>query len=112
MIGCKWSTAVVGAIQRGVTRPGELERYIPGISTKVLMERLRKLLEYKLVVREDHSDVSLHVEYRLTSTGTRLAQIIEQVHALEAEHSALVTRGDRVKARARRGALRQGQAGL
>ena len=92
VVGCKWSAAVVGAIQRGVNRPGKLERYIPGISTKVLTERLRKLLDYGLVVREDHSEAAtLHVEYRLTPSGERLAGIIEQLHELQAEHAPAVT---------------------
>jgi len=86
VIGCKWSTAVLGAIQRGVNRPGKLERFIPGISTKVLNERLRKLLNYGLITKEDHSDQVLHVEYQLTPVGTRLANIIEQLHALGEAH--------------------------
>ena len=88
VVGCKWSAAVVGALQRGVTRPGQLERYIPGISTKILNERLRKLLDYGLATRTDLSEVSLHVEYALTPTGAKLAGVIEQLHALEAEHRA------------------------
>lgn len=91
VVGCKWSAAVVGALQRGVTRPGQLERYIPGISTKILNERLRKLLDYGLATRTDLSAVSLHVEYALTPTGAKLAGVIEQLHALEAEHQALRT---------------------
>lgn len=87
VVGCKWSAAVVGALQRGITRPGQLERYIPGISTKILNERLRKLLAYGLATRADHSATSLHVEYRLTPTGAKLAGVIEQLHALQAEHS-------------------------
>jgi len=86
VVGCKWSTAVLGAIQRGVNRPGKLERFIPGISTKVLNERLRKLLNYGLITKEDHSDQVLHVEYQLTPVGIRLANIIEQLHALSGEH--------------------------
>jgi DNA-binding HxlR family transcriptional regulator len=35
VVGGKWSAAVVAAIGRSVTRPGQLERFIPGISTKV-----------------------------------------------------------------------------
>ncbi len=89
VVGCKWSAAVVGALQRGVTRPGKLERYIPGISTKILNERLRKLLDYGLATRTDLSEVSLHVEYMLTPTGAKLAGVIEQLHALEAEHKAV-----------------------
>ncbi len=89
VVGCKWSTAVLGAIKRGVNRPGRLERYIPGISTKILNERLRKLSDYGLVRREDLSEATiLHVEYHLTAAGERLAAIIEQLHALQAEHDA------------------------
>lgn len=87
VVGCKWSAAVVGAIQRGVTRPGKLERYIPGISTKVLTERLRKLLDYGLVRREEQPGAVPHVEYRLTPVGQRLAGILEQLHTLQAEHA-------------------------
>lgn len=87
VVGCKWSAAVVGAINRGITRPGKLERYIPGISTKVLTERLRKLLAYGLIIREDYSGTVLHVEYRLTLAGARLATIIDQLHVLQKEHT-------------------------
>ncbi|MES2573176.1 MAG: helix-turn-helix domain-containing protein [Verrucomicrobiota bacterium] len=87
VLGCKWSAAVVAALGRGVHRPGELERFIPGISTKVLMERLRKLMDYGLAERAEYPGAVLHVEYRLTSIGSRLAGVIEQMRALEAEHS-------------------------
>lgn len=104
VVGCKWSAAVVGALQRGVVRPGQLERYIPGISTKILTERLRKLCDYGLIVRKDLSAAAtLHVEYRLTLTGERLAGIIEQLHALQTEHApatqALVSKTPRRTAR-------------
>lgn len=89
VVGCKWSAAVVGALQRGVVRPGQLERYIPGISTKILNERLRKLVAYGLATRDDRSAAALHVEYRLTPTGTKLASVIEQLHALQQKHDAV-----------------------
>ena len=87
VIGCKWSAAVVGALKRGINRPGKLEKYIPGISTKVLTERLRKLSEYGLIARSDLSAVAKHVEYHLTPTGKKLAKVIEQIHVLEEEHA-------------------------
>ncbi len=86
VIGCKWSAAVVAALGRGVHRPGELERFIPGISTKVLSERLRKLVAYDLATRTEIPGPVLHVEYRLTSVGQRLAGVVEQLRVLEAEH--------------------------
>ncbi|MET0261910.1 MAG: helix-turn-helix domain-containing protein [Rariglobus sp.] len=100
VVGCKWSAAVVGALHRGVTRPGQLERYIPGISTKILNERLRKLLDYGLATRTDHSALSLHVEYSLTPTGTKLAGVIEQLHVLGAEHLAAREPGAKETAKA------------
>jgi DNA-binding HxlR family transcriptional regulator len=96
VIGCKWSAAVVAAISRGVERPGQLERFIPGISTKVLSERLRKLLDYALITRTQHEDRALRVEYQLTANGRKLASIIEQLRDLDGEHA-----GERVASKRR-----------
>lgn len=87
VVGCKWSAAVVAAIGRGITRPGQLERFIPGIFTKVLNERLRKLLKYRLITREEFPGKVLRVEYRLTHTGRQLGKIIEQIRDLDEEHA-------------------------
>lgn len=87
VVGCKWSAAVLAAIARDVTRPGQLERFIPGISTKVLNERLRKLLDYELISRRELPGKILHVEYSLTTTGRKLAGIIEQLRDLEQSHA-------------------------
>lgn len=88
VVGCKWSAAVVAAIDRGVTRPGQLERYIPGISAKILRERLRKLLAHELVTRREIPGPVLRVEYALTPTGRKLARIIAQLQQLDATHTA------------------------
>ena len=87
VVGCKWSAAVMSAIARGVTRPGQLERFIPGISTKVLNERLRKLLDYALIAREETPGRIPRVDYRVTPIGRKLVAIIEQLGDLEEEHA-------------------------
>jgi DNA-binding HxlR family transcriptional regulator len=87
VVGCKWSAAVIAAIGRGVNRPGQLERYIPGISSKVLTERLRKLLDYGLITRHEYPGKVLRVEYRLTPTGRKLSAILEQLRDLDAKHT-------------------------
>jgi DNA-binding HxlR family transcriptional regulator len=69
VVGCKWSAAIVAALGRGVHRPGQLERFIPGISTKVLTERLRRMLAYGLITRTEYSELPLRVEYHLTPVG-------------------------------------------
>ncbi len=87
VIGCKWSAAVVAAISQGVKRPGELERYIPGISTKVLNERLRKLLAFGIIERTEHPGLPAHVDYDLTQAGEKLGGILAQLRTLNAEMS-------------------------
>lgn len=73
----------MAAISRGVTRPGQLERFIPGISTKVLNERLRKLLDYGLLTRAEMRERVPQVEYQLTRIGGKLAVLIEQLNDLD-----------------------------
>lgn len=83
VVGCKWSAAVVAAIGDGVRRPGELERYVPGISKKILNERLRKLRDFGLITRHEFPGRLPHVEYRLTERGSRLADILRQIRELQ-----------------------------
>jgi len=85
VIGCKWSTAVVAAVSQGVKRPGELERFIPGISTKVLNERLRKLINFGLLTRTEYEGLPARVDYNLTSAGHKLAGILAQLRAFNDE---------------------------
>lgn len=89
VVGCKWSAAVLAAIGRGITRPGQIERFIPGISRKVLNERLKKLIDYRLIVRADIPGKVPHTEYSLTITGTKLCSIIESIRNLDEEHDSL-----------------------
>lgn len=87
VVGCKWSAAVLAAVGRGVTRPGQLERFIPGISTKVLNERLRRLTDYGLLTRRESPGRVRRVDYDLTSTGRRLSKLIEQIRDLDEAHA-------------------------
>jgi DNA-binding HxlR family transcriptional regulator len=87
VVGCKWSAGVIAAIGAGVRRPGELERHIPGISTKVLNERLRKLLKFGLITRTEFPGLPARVDYNLTPTGKKLAKLLAQLLDLNDEHS-------------------------
>lgn len=84
IVGCKWSTAVVAAVSQGVKRPGELERFIPGISAKVLAERLRKLTAFGMLRRTEYAGLPARVEYDLTPLGMGLAGILAQLRELNA----------------------------
>ena len=83
VIGCKWSVSVLLALRDGVRRPGELERHIDGISTKVLGERLRKLQKYGLIARQRFAESPPRTEYRLTPFGEELTAVIERIRQLD-----------------------------
>ena len=93
VLGCKWTLRVLAAIRGGVVRPGALERDIAGISTKVLNERLRKLVRFGVVERRAFPEVPPRVEYRLTPFGRRFSRVLDAVEALEAESADRPVRG-------------------
>lgn len=85
VVGCKWSVSVLRAVAEGVSRPGALERYVQGISKKVLSERLRKLTAYGLLAKHVYAEVPPRTEYSLTQNGQKMISIIDQIKLLNDE---------------------------
>lgn len=85
VVGCKWSLKVIGLIKEGVNRPGKMKHAIKGLSTKVLNERLRKLLHFGVIEKRVFAETPPHVEYYLTDFGLRFTGILDSIHALEKE---------------------------
>ena len=85
VVGCKWSVSVLQAVAAGVTRPGALERYVAGISTKVLSDRLRTLTAYGVLIKQVYAEVPPRTEYALSPRGQKLVHILAQLHNLDDE---------------------------
>ncbi|NUP05999.1 MAG: helix-turn-helix transcriptional regulator [Polyangiaceae bacterium] len=85
VLGCKWSWTVLEQVHAGVRRPGQMERAIEGISTKVLNERLRKLVDYGVLEKHEFAESPPRVEYTFTPLGVRFIGILQQIEALESE---------------------------
>src|SRR5688500_15214831 len=83
VVGCKWSMSVLAAISSGVHRPGALERTCAGISTKVLNERLRKLIRFGIIERQVFPDVPPRVEYHFTPFGREFRAVVDSVEQLQ-----------------------------
>ncbi|MFQ5587597.1 MAG: winged helix-turn-helix transcriptional regulator, partial [Nitrospiria bacterium] len=49
IVGCKWSLRVMQLVREEVKRPGEMQRRTPGLSAKVLNERLNKLMRFGIL---------------------------------------------------------------
>src|SRR5687768_5376041 len=84
IVGCKWSLHVLEQIRAGNNRPGTLVRSAPGLTTKVLNERLTKMVRFRILERFAYPEVPPRVEYRFTEFGRRFLTILDTVRQLEA----------------------------
>jgi DNA-binding HxlR family transcriptional regulator len=62
-----------------------MEHALPGLSTKVLNERLHKLVRYGILARHAYAEVPPRVEYRLTPFGQKFTKLIDGVEELQRE---------------------------
>ena len=86
VVGCKWTLTIMQLIRHGTCRPGVLERSVEGLTTKVLNERLRKLVDYGILERRAYAEIPPRVEYELTPFGQKFASILDRIEELEAEY--------------------------
>jgi DNA-binding HxlR family transcriptional regulator len=79
LIGKRWTGAIVCALTERPMRFGELGRTIPGLSDRLLSQRLRELEEEGLVEREVEAGTPVHVTYSLSEAGRELDPAIREL---------------------------------
>jgi len=78
-----WTTYLLWLLSsQGQLRFGELKAQMPGISSKVLTERLRMLEGAGLVDRDYKPTIPPSVSYSLTPRGTELKDVLEGLNVL------------------------------
>ena len=82
ILGCKWSLAIFDALDRGINRPGQIEREYDGLTSKVLHRCLNRLEEDGILEKEVFAETPLRVEYRLSEKGRKLVQVLSSVRDL------------------------------
>lgn len=85
IVGCKWSLSVINAVRNNIIRPGEIQRSIDGISTKVLNERFTKMIRYGILNKTIYPEVPPKVEYQLTAFGKKFIAILDDIESLQKE---------------------------
>jgi DNA-binding HxlR family transcriptional regulator len=76
IIDGKWTTQIVRDLLRGRRRYSELLAGLPGISPKILAQRLRLLESEGLITKTVYAEVPPHTEYELTALGLGLKDVI------------------------------------
>ena len=89
VISCKWSHTLLTLIAENVTRPGEIQARVNGLSIKVMNQSLMRLVSYRMLTKEAFNEVPPRVEYRLTPLGKAALNLLNDAHSLRKEYEAI-----------------------
>ena len=92
-IGGKWRIPVINAICNGNKRFREIERSIPGITTRMLSKELKEMEMNKLVKRTVYAGPPVLVEYEPTGYCRSFGRIIQAMIDWGKEHREAVISG-------------------
>lgn len=106
LIGRRWTGAILYVLLKTRCRFATLRAAVPGITDRMLSERLQELEEEGIVQRTVVPETPVRVEYALTKKGRELAAAIEAIAGWAERWIALPDSGARrpAKPRARRSA--------
>ena len=76
----KWKILILWYLKRDTLRFNELQKSLPRVTQKMLIQKLRELEQDGLVHREVYAVVPPKVEYSLTQYGQTLKPIIKQMY--------------------------------
>ncbi|MFB6677045.1 winged helix-turn-helix transcriptional regulator [Streptomyces sp. NPDC056390] len=79
LLGKRWTGLVVSVLLQHPVHFADLRRAIPGISERMLSDRLTELGAAGLVVREVDEGPPLRVAYRLTEAGAALEPALKEL---------------------------------
>jgi DNA-binding HxlR family transcriptional regulator len=81
LIGRRWTGAILRALLAGIERFSDLTAAIPGLSDRLLSERLKELEAEGIVSRLVIPETPVRIEYHLTEKGRALGSVVEAVSA-------------------------------
>ena len=92
----RWTSHVLWELSHhGRMRFGELAASVPGVTPRVLTERLRQLERDGLVQRTYHREVPPRVEYEATALAETLTPIFRELAEWSTQHAQEVQKAQR-----------------
>ncbi|MGC8666569.1 MAG: winged helix-turn-helix transcriptional regulator [Chthonomonadales bacterium] len=89
IVGCKWSLRLLDLICEGQCRPSAMLRACPGLSAKVMNQRLAKMIRYGILTRTVYGEKPpVRVTYTLTNFGQRFTEILNRMRELQEAYCA------------------------
>ena len=84
----KWAIVVLYHLSTGTKRFSELERLIPDVTRTVLTRQLRQFEQDKLIIRKVFPEVPPHVEYSLSTLGTKFQKVLDEIEIFGLDYIA------------------------
>jgi DNA-binding HxlR family transcriptional regulator len=81
LVGRRWTGAILMVLLQGATRFTDIVHAVPGLSDRLLSERLKELEAEGIVTRTVHAETPVRIEYQLTEKGRDLSGVAEAVSA-------------------------------
>ncbi len=81
IIGRRWTGAIIRALLAGHIRFSQIRATIPGLSDRLLSERLKELEAEGIVERRVLAETPVRIEYHLTAKGAALADVVQAASA-------------------------------
>lgn len=79
ILGKKWSGLIIEVLLMEDRRFKDIAEQIPGVSDRVLVERLKELEEEGIVLRTENTLGPVKVQYSLTEKGKDLGTVMEEI---------------------------------
>ena len=90
VIGGKWKLPIINSICNGNKRFREIERSIPGITTRMLSRELKEMEMNKLITRTVYADSPVLIEYESTAYCKTFSPVIMAMINWGREHNKTV----------------------
>jgi len=79
LIGRRWSGAILRAMRAGKVRFSDIGAAVPGLSDRLLSERLKELETEGIVTRTVFPEIPVRIEYHLTDKGHDLDEVMAAI---------------------------------
>jgi DNA-binding HxlR family transcriptional regulator len=96
VISGRWKAIILYYLFERPLRLSELQRLMPGISQKVLIQQLRELEEHGMVHREVFPQVPPRVDYSVTQLGLSLEPVLQALCEWGRQHAVELDEVDRL----------------
>jgi DNA-binding HxlR family transcriptional regulator len=75
LVGKRWTAAIIYSLFHGLNRFTDLVNAIPGVSSRMLTERLKELEVEGIIERSVYAETPVRIEYTLTKKGLALREV-------------------------------------